>query len=200
MAKDSNAVILRNVNLPEDQRQPMTVWQQKLFDEVKACLEIMDGNLMMPTNDLRDKLMEATGCQRSHAYKVILLARQAVGNRAPTAKLAVREEVMEMMRIEYQNAIKLGGAERIDAVVKIVNSLIKAYNLTNEEGETLNIAQVLEDNEMVVTMDPAVIGIKLTDKQRRDIARQRRKYLQELTDVEAVEVTDEEEEANAETV
>ena len=85
-------------------------------------------------------------------------------------------------------------------MVKIVNSLIKAYNLTNEEGETLNIAQVLEDNEMVVTMDPAVIGIKLTDKQRRDIARQRRKYLQEFTDVEAVEVTDEEEEANAETV
>lgn len=171
----------------------MTVWQQKLFDEVKTCLEIMDGQLMMPTNDLRDKLMAATGCQRSHAYKVILLARQAVGNRTPTAKLAVREEVLEMMRIEYQNAIKLGGADRVDAVVKIVNSLIKAYNLTSEEGETLNIAQVLEDNEMVVTMDPSVIGIKLTDKQRRDIARQRRKYLQQFTDVEAVEVTDEEE-------
>lgn len=171
----------------------MTVWQQKILEEVEKCLEIMDGKLLIPTVELRDKLMEETGCKTSHAYEIILLAREAIGNRKPTSKMAIREEILEMMRAEYQEAINLKGAERIDAVVKIAHALIKAYNLGEDDGEAFNIAQYLEENEIVITTDPSCVGVKLTDKELKAMAAQRRKYLKEMLDVEdaeSVEVTD----------
>ena len=187
MQKETAAIVLRNLTLPEDKQKAMSVWQRRIFEEVKVCLGIMDSNLMLPTPKLRDKFMEATGCSDHHAYDIIMIARQAVGQRTPTAKRTVREELLEMMRIEYQEAIKLTGTDRVDAVVKIANTLIRGLNLNEDEGEAFNIAQYLEENEVQFTNDPAVIGITLTEKELRLMAKVRRKYMKDMLDIEDVE-------------
>ena len=191
MRDDTTLAVLKNINLPEEQWKGVTEPQKRVIGEVKACLAIMDTNIMLPTAKLRDKLVETTGCSERNAYRIIMYARQVIGQRQPTAKRAVREELLEMMRIEYQEAIKLTGADRIDAVVKIANVLIKGLNLGEEEGEGFNIAQYLEENEVQFSPDPSVIGITLTEKQIRLMAKTRRKYLKELADVEDADIVDE---------
>lgn len=166
----------------------MSYWQRNLYEEVKKCLDIMDSNLMMPTPELRDKVAEVCKCTTRHAYDVILLAREAVGNRKPTAKLTVREDGLEMMRRAYQDALTITDPEKkVKAITDIANALVRMFNLSEDEGETLNIAQYLEENEVVITTDPESIGIVLSEKELREMARQRRKYLKEMADVEDAE-------------
>lgn len=188
MREETTAVVLKNINLPEDKQTPMTEKQKQILKDVRTCLEIMDGNLMMPTVNVRDKLMEATQCKRDYAYKIILIARQALGNRKPTSKLAIREEVLEMMRVEYQEAIKLTGADRVDAVTKIAKTIVKTFHLDDEDSAVVDIAQMLEDSDRYLTIDPTAIGITLTDKQRRDIARLKRKYMKDILEVDVEDV------------
>lgn len=188
MREESQAVILKNLQLPDEALLPMTYWQQNLYEEVKKCLEIMDGNLMMPTPRLRDMVAEACRCSPRHAYDVILVAREALGNRKPTAKLTVREDGLEMMRQAYQDALAIEDPEkRVKAITDIANALARMFNLGEDDGEALNIAQYLEENEIVITTDPAAIGIVLTEKQLKEMARQRRRYLKELADIEDAE-------------
>ena len=188
MREESQALILKNLQLPYEAQLPMNGWQQNLYEEVKKCLEIMDGNLMMPTPRLRDMVVEACQCSPRHAYDVILVAREALGNRKPTAKLTVREEGLEMMRQAYQTACDIEEPEKkVKAFTDIANAMARMFNLGEDDGEALNIAQYLEENEIVITTDPAAIGIVLTEKQLREMARQRRKYLKELADIEDAE-------------
>ena len=73
------------------------------------------------------------------------------------------------------------------AITDIANALSRMFNLGEDDGEALNIAQYLEENEIRITTDPAAIGIVLTEKQLKEMARQRRKYLKELADIEDAE-------------
>lgn len=185
MREENQALILKNLQLPDEAMLPMSYWQRNLYEEVKTCLEIMDGSLMMPTPQLRDKVAEACGCTTRHAYDVILLAREALGNRKPTAKLTVREDGLEMLRQAYQKAIAIPEPDKqVKAITDIVNAMARIFNLSEDEGEALNIAQYLEENEIQFTTDPKSIGIELTEKELKEMARQRRKYLKELADVE----------------
>ncbi len=198
MRDDTSLAILKNVNLPEEDWNGLTAHQQQVLRHVKVCMSIMDKNILMPTADLRDELVKETGMSSRNAYRIIMYARQVVGQSQPTSKRAVREELLEMMRIEYQQAIKLKGSDRIDAVVKIAKVLVKGFNLGEEEGEGFNIAQYLEDNEVQFSSDPGVIGITLTEKQIRLMAKTKRKYLKELADVEDATVVEDDMEENVE--
>lgn len=184
MIEKSTDKILENLHRAEESQLPMTVPQQKLMEDVKACLDIMDGNLMMPTPKLRDALMEATGCSRTRAYEVILLAREALGNRKPTAKLVVREDILEMMREAYQAAQQLDPEKKVKALTDIANALARAFATSDDDGELLDAAKHLTIDKVVIVSDPAALGITQTDEEKREIDRMKKEAGYEDVDFE----------------
>lgn len=176
MRSESAEKILKNLTLPDNEQLPMTVPQQNMLDDVRTCLSIMEGNLMMPTPDLRDKLIKALGCSVKHAYEVIWLARDAIGGRRSTSKSMVRESIMEMMRDAHKTALTLEPEKKVEALVKIANTLARAFATNADDSDLLDIAQYLTNEAIRITTDPATIGIKLSDGWREEVEKMKRKY------------------------
>lgn len=190
MREENTDIVLKNLLLPEEGQAPMTEWQKKLYSQVKTCLDIMADKLLVPTPDLRDKLMEDMGCSRSQAYVVILLARRVAGNKEPTAKRAVREDMLEAARMAYQDALGIEDKkDRVKAITDIINSMARCFNLGEDEGEALDIARYLTEETVEFTTDEKVIGVEWTEKDEARARAMKRKY--HIEDADYMDVSDE---------
>ena len=170
----------------------MTANQKRIFEEVQNCLAILDADPMMPTPKLRKKLIEERGMGQTHAYEVILLAREALGNKKPTSKLAVKEMILEMAREAYQMITYIQDPEKkVDGIVKIGNMLARSFATSTDEGEQMLVAELLERRDIKITMDLSVIGIKPSDYELREQERLKREAGYEDVDFEELLQTEE---------
>lgn len=171
MREETAGKILANLRKPENERLPMTVPQQRLMEEVKTCLGLLDEDLLIAKPKLRDKLVETLGCSASHAYELIWLAFEAIGSRNPTAKNVVREQILQMAREMHEVANTQEGTEKVETLSKAGNMLARAFATNVDEGEVLDAAKYLEIDKVVIVSDPESIGIHITEEDRKEIER-----------------------------
>lgn len=188
MREETERKIIENLRLPEEQRHPMTVPQQNLMNKVSVCLGLLDENLLTPIPKLRDKLVEVCQCTPQHAYRVIRIAFEAIGNRKPTSKNVVREDIMQMAREMHEEAMTLTGVDKINALAQAGNMLARAFATNVDDGETLDAARYLELPRVVVTTDPSVLGIRLSEEDRKAIEKEKQR--DGIIDVPYEDVTD----------
>lgn len=186
MREDTEKKIIENLRLPIDQRHKLTIPQQDLMDKVCECLSLLNDDLLMPVPKLRDKLVEVCGCTPRHAYSVIRLAFEAIGNRKPTAKNVVREQILQMAREMHEEAQTLSGVDKIDGLAKAGNMLARAFATSVDEGEVLDAAKYLTDETVEFTTDPSIVNVKWTEANEEKSRKLRRKYGIEDADFEEV--------------
>ena len=193
MREESIDRIVKNLSLPEEKQLAMTANQKRIFEYVKKCLAILDEEPMIPTAQLRERLMEAAGIGQTTAYEVILVAREALGNKKPTSKLAVREMILEMAREGYQMIAFIQDPEKkVDAIVKIGNMLARSFATSTDEGERMMLADLLERHDVRISIDVGVIGIHPSEKELKEQERLKREANYEDIDFEELVKTEEE--------
>lgn len=171
MREETERKIVENLRLPDEQRHPLTIPQQNLMDKVSVCLGLLNENLLMPVPKLRDAVVEACQCTPQHAYTVIRIAFEAIGNRTPTAKNVVREGILQMAREMHEEAMKLDGVEKINALAQAGNMLARAFATSSDDGELLNVAELVRQADIKVTVDVAALGIETTERDRTELRR-----------------------------
>ena len=176
MREKSVEKIIKNLQLPEGERLPMTVHQTNMLKDVEECLSLLEEDIMTPTKDLVEKLMKKTGMSNRHAYDVIWIARESLGNRRSTTKSIVRESIMEMMRAAHKVAMTLEPEKQVEALVKIANTLARAFATNVDDGNLLNAARFLTEEAVRISTDPSIIGIKTNEKWRDEVERLKKKY------------------------
>ena len=186
MREDTERKIIENLRLPEEQRHPLTFPQQSLMEKVLVCLGLLNENLLMPVPKLRDEVVEACQCTPQHAYTVIRIAFEAIGNRKPTAKNIVREGILQMAREMHEEAMTLSGVEKINALAQAGNMLARAFATNVDEGEMLDAARYLTEETVEFTTDERVIGVEWTEKDEARSQAMKRKYHIEDADYEDV--------------
>jgi hypothetical protein len=124
---------------------------------------------------------------------VILVAREALGNKKPTSKLAVREMILEMAREGYQMIAFIQDPEKkVDAIVKIGNMLARSFATSTEEGERMMLADLIERHDVKISIDVGVIGIHPSEKELKEQERLKREANYEDIDFEELVKTEEE--------
>lgn len=190
MREESVEKILKNLQLPEGERLPMTVHQANMLHDVEECLNLLEDDIMTPTRDLVDKLVKNTGMSSRHAYDVIRVAREALGNRRSTTKAIVRESIMEMMRMAHKVAMTYEPEKQVDALVKIANTLARAFATNVDDGDIINAAKYLTEEAVRISTDPSLINIKTSDQWRAEVEKLKRKYNIEDADYTEVKPDD----------
>lgn len=64
--------------------------------------------------------------------------------------------------------------------------LAKAFQTNLDEGEIINAQKYLEIDQINITMDPSVLGIKISEPKQKEIEQLLKKYGIEDADVEEV--------------
>lgn len=196
MREESVEKILKNLKLPEGERLPMTVHQANMLKDVEECLSMLEEDSMTPTRDLVEKLMKKTGMSNRRAYDVIWVAREALGNRHTTTKSLVREAIMEMMRTAHKVAQTLEPEKQVEALVKIANTLARAFATSQDDGEIIDAAKYLTEEAVRISTDPSIININTNDAWRAEVERLKKKY--HIEDADYTDVTPADTEAQTE--
>lgn len=163
--------IMQNLVLPEEKWQPMTDYQRARMKEVQACIALLDEDDAMPTPVLRERLMKETGMGMTHTYEVMAIAREAVAQRNPSTKRVVREMILEKARKAYALASTFDPEKQVEAIVKISNMLARAFATSSDDGELLNVAELVRQADIKVTVDVAALGIETTERDREELRR-----------------------------
>ena len=188
MRDENLALIEANMFLPEDQRKPMTERQQQLLMEVTDCYNLQLQKPMASRTYLRNYLMKKYKVSKVQAYNIIIYAAVLLGNVQASHKNFVRQRV-EFLCEQAYTAADAGNLKKAETLTKIAGVLAKAFQTNLDEGEIINAQKYLEIDQINITMDPSVLGIKISEPKQKEIDRLLRKY--DIEDAEVEEVKDE---------
>ena len=122
------------------------------------------------------------------AYNIIIYSAVLLGNVQASHKNWVRQRV-EFLCEQAYTAADAGNLKKAETLTKIAGVLAKAFQTNLDEGEIINAQKYLEIDQINITMDPSVLGIKISEPKQKEIDRLLRKY--EIEDAEVEEVKDE---------
>ena len=174
--------------LPEDQRKPMTERQEQLLKEVTDCYNLQLQKPMASRTYLRNYLMKKYKVSKVQAYNIIIYSAVLLGNVQASHKNWVRQRV-EFLCEQAYTAADAGNLKKAETLTKIAGVLAKAFQTNLDEGEIINAQKYLEIDQINITMDPSVLGIKISEPKQKEIDRLLKKY--EIEDAEVEEVKDE---------
>ena len=188
MRDENLALIEANMFLPEDQRKTLTEKQEQLLKEVTDCYNLQLQKPMASRTYLRNYLMKKYKVSKVQAYNIIIYAAVLLGNVQASHKNWVRQRVEFLCEQAYA-AADAGNLKKAETLTKIAGVLAKAFQTNLDEGEIINAQKYLEIDQINITMDPSVLGIKISEPKQKEIDRLLRKY--EIEDAEVEEVKDE---------
>lgn len=191
MRDENLEIVSRNMFLAPEQREELTPGQQLMLDQVTDCYNLQLQRPMYSRAALRNYLVGKYKISKVQAYKIIQYAAVLLGNVQASHKNWVRQRIEFLSEKAYTAAIA-GDYKLSEQLTKIANVLSKAFATNLDEGEIINAQQYLEIDQVVVSIDPSVIGIKRTEAKQKEIDRMLRKY--QIEDVEAEEIKEDGEE------
>lgn len=187
MRNENLELIERNLFVPEDDLK-VTESQKLLLKEVADCYNLQLQKPMYSRTMLRNYLIKKYKCSKVQAYKIIQYAAVVLGNVQPSHKNWVRQRI-EFLGEQAYAAAEAKDYKRVDALTKIAATLAKAFATNIDEGELINAQEYLQIPEVVITVNPADINVKIKEPEQKEIDRMLRKY--EIEDVDAEEVKEE---------
>lgn len=190
MRDENLELIVHNMFLPEESRKELTDSQEKLLEEVTDCYHLQLQKPMISKTKLRDYLKGKYGVSNTQAYKIIQYSAVALGDIRPTHKNWVRQRIEYISEQAYE-AIEAKNYKRFEALNKLAATLAKAFNTNLDEGELINAQKYLEIDQVNITIDPSVLGIKVSEAKQKDIDKMLRKY--EIEDAEIIPPEEEKE-------
>lgn len=173
--------------LPEAQRKDLTERQKLLLLEVTDCYNLQLQKPMISRASLRDYLVRKYKISYTQAYKVIQYAAVCLGNVKPSHKNWVRQRIEFLTEKAYE-AVEAKDYKRALVLTKIAGTLAKDFQTNLDEGELINAQKYLEIDQINITMDPSVLGIKISEPKQKEIDRLLKKYEIEDVEIEDVEV------------
>lgn len=191
MRDENLEIVSRNMFLAPERREELTPGQQLMLDQVTDCYNLQLQRPMYSRAALRNYLVGKYKISKVQAYKIIQYAAVLLGNVQASHKNWVRQRIEFLSEKAYTAAIN-GDYKLSEQLTKIANVLSKAFATNLDEGEIINAQQYLEIDQVVVSIDPSVIGIKRTEAKQKEIDRMLRKY--QIEDVEAEEIKEDGEE------
>lgn len=185
MRDENLEIIERNMFLPEEQQKPLTPKQQQMLEQVKDCYHLQLQKPMLSRSSLRDYLVKNHGISKEQAYRIIYYAEVVLGNVKPTHKNWIRHRI-EYISEQAYISIEAKDYKRADALTKLGGMLAKAFNTNVDEGELINAQKYLDIETVNVVMDPAAIGIKVSEATQKQIDLMLKKYHIEDAEVEEI--------------
>lgn len=187
MLDENLNLIVDNLFVPVEQRKKLKPNQEKMLLEVLDCYNLQLQKPMLSKQQLRDYIVDKYGCSLYHAYKIIQYAAVALGNVQASHKNWVRQRIEYLMEKAYSAAVAKD-YKQVDALTKIATTLSKAFQTNLDEGEIINAQKYLEIDQINITVDPSVLGLKHSDAKQKQIELLLRKY--EIEDAEVVTPTE----------
>ena len=187
MRKDNLALIEANMFLPEEKQEKMTESQKDLLKQVTDCYNLQLQRPMVSRAYLRNYLMRKYKVSKVQAYNIITYAATLLGNVQASHKNWVRQRIEYLMEKAYSAAVAKD-YKQVDALTKIATTLSKAFQTNLDEGEIINAQKYLEIDQINITVDPSVLGLKHSVAKQKQIELLLRKY--EIEDAEVVTPTE----------
>lgn len=182
-------MIEANMFLDEkDRPKKLTERQQALLMQVEDCYNMKLQKPMLSREQLRNRLMKRYKVSKVQAYNIIIYATILLGNVPASHKNWVRQRI-EFLCEQAYSAADAGNLKKAETLTKIAGVLAKAFQTNLDEGELINAQKYLEIDQINITMDPSVLGIKISEPKQKEIDRLLKKY--EIEDAEVEEVKDE---------
>lgn len=189
MRDENYELIVNNMFLPAEQQKPLTDGQKQLLLQVTDCYNIQLQKPMTSKVSLRNYLVNKYKISKIQAYKIIQYSALALGNVSSSHKNWVRQRI-EFLSEEAYTAAKAKDYKKCEGLTKIANVLSKAFATNLDEGEIINAQRYLEIGQVVISINPADIGIKVSPVSQKEINKMLRKY--QIEDVDYEEVVNDE--------
>ncbi len=179
-------IIINNLTVDPDKRQPLAPRYQEVLLQVTDCYNLILQKQMMSKKELRNYLMNKYKLTQIQAYRIIDYARAAIGNLPATHKNLVRQRVEAIIEEAYE-AAKAGNYKLSESLTKMAKVYAHAFAIDQDDGELIDAQKYLEIARVEIVMDPAAIGIKIPEVEQKEIDKMCKQYQIEDTDFEEVE-------------
>ena len=190
--RDSIELIKKQLFAPEDDLEKLSKSDKEHIMQVRDCYTVWLSNPTYSNVEMRDYLMHTYKIDKQKAYSIMAKTTIVLGNVDVASKNWIKTVIAEILQQSYVLASK-DQIKKSEVYTKIAMTWAKAFNTATDEGETLNIKQQLNIENVVITSNPADIGIVLDGKERKDVLKMLKKYdiPEDIIDVEPIQVSDE---------
>lgn len=183
-------IIIKNMTVDPDKRQQLEPRYQKILMQVDDCYNLILQHQMMSKKELRNYLMNKYKLTQIQAYRIIDYANAALGNMSATHKNRVRQRVEAIIEEAYE-AAKAGNFKLSEHLTKLAKVYANAFAIDQDDGELIDAQKYLEISRVEIVMDPAAIGITISEAEQKEIDKMCRQYAVEDADFEEVEESQE---------
>lgn len=189
--RDSIELAKRYLFAPDEDTKSLSPSDKALLDQIRDCYTIWLSNPTYTNVQLRNYLMHKYEIDQQKAYSIIAKTTSVLGNVDVANKSWIKTVIQDIL----QKAFLLAANDQLkkaEIYTKIAQTYAKAFNTAVDEGETLNMKEHVNIEQVVITSNPADIGITLDGHERKEVQKMLKKYdiHDDIIDVQA-EVVDE---------
>lgn len=179
-------IIINNLTADPDKRQQLAPRYQEILLQVGDCYNLILQHQMMSRKELRNYLMNRYKLTQIQAYRIIDYANAALGSLPATHKNRVRQRVEAIIEESYE-AAKAGNFKLSEQLTKLARVYAKVFAIDQDDGELIDAQKYLEIARVEIVMDPAAIGITISEPEQKEIDKMCRQYQIEDADFEEVD-------------
>ena len=145
----------------------------KTVTVLRSLYDYMQENPNATIKERREYLMKNDGVCDISAYRYIAIVETLIGGETPKGKQFAKFRVQALLDEEYAS-IKADDHARAKSLHLLIQDYIKTYRLDIDEGEALDINELMEHQTVIISSDPSVIGIVPTEHEREEQERLKR--------------------------
>ncbi|MBP9994072.1 MAG: hypothetical protein KBT67_03900 [bacterium] len=193
MRKDAIELVMNHLFTGGDDKKTLSTTDARLIERVETCYTTWLDKPMMSELSMRNFLMSRFGIDRQTALNVVNYTVMALGNVNSAAKTFVKKKIDYILSKAFA-AAEAGDLKYSQTLTKIALAYGKAFNTSEDDIDLSEIRQNFTIDKVIISADPATLGIKIDGHERAETKRLLKKYNipeDDVIDVEAEEVTDE---------
>ncbi len=193
MRKDAIELVMNHLFTGGDDKKTLSTTDARLIERVETCYTTWLDKPMMSELSMRNFLMSRFGIDRQTALNVVNYTVMALGNVNSAAKTFVKKKIDYILSKAFA-AAEAGDLKYSQTLTKIALAYCKAFNTSEDDIDLSEIRQNFTIDKVIISADPATLGIKIDGHERAETKRLLKKYNipeDDVIDVEAEEVTDE---------
>jgi hypothetical protein len=176
MRKDSLEIISKYLFAPQSETQSLTDNEKDQLSKLADCYNQRLQNPWMSRGQLRDYLVRRNpGMSAMQAYRIMDVVNVHLGNVTSSAKEWVKLRIESLLEEAHQ-AVQAKNYEKAKALTKIADVYGRTFRTDSDDSALMNAAQYLEIEKVEITLDPKVIGIQISEPERKHVEELKRKY------------------------
>lgn len=176
MRRDSIELVSKYLFAPESEKESLAPADRDMLLRLSDCYNQRLQNPWQSRGQLRDYLVRRfPGMSPMQAYRIIDTANVCLGNVTSSAKEWVKLRIESLLEEAHQ-AVEAKNYEKAKVLTKMAEVYGRTFKTDSDDTAILNASQYLEIDKVEITLDPKVLGIQITEPERRHVAELKRKY------------------------